>query len=482
MMETNQTKTYPDKTDEDRREAPGIETNDTKASYIEANYIKTLLSQIREKRARERVRREVESHLEDQKACYLSDGMTQEEASRKAVADMGSPEEAGAALDRIHRPKPAWGMLAIIAALCAAGVLLQYTILKSSSLLQEGDYFFKNQLQYAVLGFAVLCIIYLLDYTVIAAYCRQLCTGILLFLFLILLQKQMGRSGMYWLNIVRIGGFDFSISVLFYLYVPLYGALLHSYRSCRKQDLWKILLYTVLPVFFSLQSSVPLCLNITLILCIILAAAILKGWLGLPVRKTALAVLAVPAALAVLFVMNLKSYQLARLASWLNPSADAGGAGYVPALIRSIINSSQLVGPSTGPQAAGFLPDCTSDYLLAYTIGQLGILTAAALVMLVLLFGARLLHISLHQKNQLGMIMGLGCSLVFGLQSAEFILVNLTILPPAGVYFPLISFGGSGMIHTCILLGLLLSIYRYENVVSEPEYKKLSTYYIVKKM
>ena len=263
-METNQTKTYPDKTDEDRREAPGIETNDTKASYIEANYIETLLSQIREKRARERVRREVESHLEDQKACYLSDGMTQEEASRKAVADMGSPEEAGAALDRIHRPKPAWGMLAIIAALCAAGVLLQYTILKSSSLLQEGDYFFKNQLQYAVLGFAVLCIIYLLDYTVIAAYCRQLCTGILLFLFLILLQKQMGRSGMYWLNIVRIGGFDFSISVLFYLYVPLYGALLHSYRSCRKQDLWKILLYTVLPVFFSLQSSVPLCLNITL--------------------------------------------------------------------------------------------------------------------------------------------------------------------------------------------------------------------------
>ena len=148
MMETNQTKTYPDKTDEDRREAPGIETNDTKASYIEANYIETLLSQIREKRARERVRREVESHLEDQKACYLSDGMTQEEASRKAVADMGSPEEAGAALDRIHRPKSAWGMLAIIAALCAAGVLLQYTILKSSSLLQEGDYFFKNQLQY----------------------------------------------------------------------------------------------------------------------------------------------------------------------------------------------------------------------------------------------------------------------------------------------------------------------------------------------
>ena len=65
--------------------------------------------------------------------------------------------------------------------------------------------------------------------------------------------------------------------------------------------------------------------------------------------------------------------------------------------------------------------------------------------------------------------MGLACSLTFMIQSAEYILVNLSLLPPAGVYFPLVSFGGSGMVQTCILLGILLSIYRYENVVSEAE-------------
>ena len=62
------------------------------------------------------------------------------------------------------------------------------------------------------------------------------------------------------------------------------------------------------------------------------------------------------------------------------------------------------------------------------------------------------------------MIMGLGCSLVFTIQSAEYILVNLALLPASGLYFPLLSFGGSGMLQTCILLGILLSIYRYENI------------------
>ena len=118
--------------------------------------------------------------------------------------------------------------------------------------------------------------------------------------------------------------------------------------------------------------------------------------------------------------------------------------------------------------AVGFLPDCPSDYILTYIIGNFGVFAAAALVILIAMLAAKLLHISIHQKNQLGMIMGLGCSLVFSLQAAEYILVNLSLLPAAGLYFPLISFGGSGMVQICILLGILLSIYRYENVVSEP--------------
>ena len=65
---------------------------------MEEKYLEALIAQIREKRAREQVYHEVKGHLDDQKAAYVADGMTDEEAEEKAVADMGDPLEAGTAL------------------------------------------------------------------------------------------------------------------------------------------------------------------------------------------------------------------------------------------------------------------------------------------------------------------------------------------------------------------------------------------------
>jgi len=105
-------------------------------------------------------------------------------------------------------------------------------------------------------------------------------------------------------------------------------------------------------------------------------------------------------------------------------------------------------------------------------IGYFGILAAAALVLLILMFGIRLLRISICQSNQLGMIMGLGCSLLFFIQSIEYILVNLALLPSASLYLPLVSYSGSAIIQTCVMIGILLSIYRYQDVASEPDMQR----------
>lgn len=151
---------------------------------MEKNYMETLLAQIREKHAKECIRQEVSDHIQDQKQHYIADGMTEEQAEEKAVADMGDPVETGIALDTLHKPKPAWSALAMIAVLCTAGIILQYTIY-SSSLSAMGSYFFEKQCLYSVIGFLVLCIVYLVDYTQIAKYSRFLCLGILLLSFLI---------------------------------------------------------------------------------------------------------------------------------------------------------------------------------------------------------------------------------------------------------------------------------------------------------
>lgn len=444
---------------------------------MEKKYMEVLLAQIREKRAKECIRQEIEGHIHDQKECYIADGLSSDEAEQKAVTDMGDPVETGIALNRIHQPRPAWGMLAVIAVLCAAGILLQYAVYQTNPSADMNTYFLKNQCLHSILGFFVLCIVYLVDYTRIAAYSRHMCTGILLLFFMLAMDSQTAFDLplpvsylQHTSTVIFLGNWWISIHFFFYLYLPLYGAVLYE-RSRRKK--WRLIWYTLLPIYFAFRlAHLSVMINVTVIMLLLLGTAAAKGWLTaytgkkISLKKRCLIFTAVSAVLALcaLFFANLNSYQHFRIQAWFRP--ELSSAGYVDHLVRDIIRTSQLTGKNTGQSMTGFPLEFETDYLLTYLIGTFGILAGVVLILFLTLLGARLLHISLRQKNQPGMIMGLGCSLVFLIQAAEYILVNLSLLPVSGLYFPLISYGGSGMLQTCILLGILLSIYRYENIVS----------------
>lgn len=473
-------------------------------------YMEELLAQIREKHAKERVRREVEGHILDQKAAYMAQGLAENEAEEKAVVDMGDPVLTGTELDLIHKPRPAWGMLALAAVLCAAGVILQYAIMQcSGSKMSDGGYFFQRQSFHALLGFFVLCLVYLVDYTWIAKYSRGICLGILLLWSLMIVS---GSGSAFGYRTVFISGTSIYISPasFLYLYIPAYGALLYSYRSSGQRKGLKAFLFLAAPICLALwTANVSMIINLSFILLALFVTAVMKGWLrsdekpknkvfvtnilskinfiktwrpkvneiingcfGRHRIKILVLMLFAVIAWIMLFVSRLEIYQLRRIEVWLHPGREPFGDGYVQHAIRSILNGSRLIGENKGQVYLGQLPHMSTDYMLAGIIGYFGILAAAALVMLIIMFGVKLLRISICQSNQLGMIMGLGCSLLFFVQSIEYILVNLTLLPTASLYLPLVSYSGSGMIQTCVLIGILLSIYRYQDIVSEPNVKR----------
>ena len=86
-------------------------------------YLKTLLEQIRCKKARPYVKKELQDHIEDQIEANMQAGMDREQAEREAVRDMGDPVETGISLDSVHRPQIAWKLLGIIILISIAGVL-----------------------------------------------------------------------------------------------------------------------------------------------------------------------------------------------------------------------------------------------------------------------------------------------------------------------------------------------------------------------
>lgn len=70
----------------------------------------------------------------------------------------------------------------------------------------------------------------------------------------------------------------------------------------------------------------------------------------------------------------------------------------------------------------------------------------------------------MRQKNQLGMMMGCGCGIVFLINFSINILENLGIFPQSVTFLPFLSAGGSCIIVSYGLMGIVLSTYRYKNI------------------
>ena len=125
-------------------------------------YLKTLLEQIRCKKARPYVKQEFQDHIEDQIEANMQAGMDREQAEREAVRDMGDPVETGISLDSVHRPQVAWKLLGIIVLISIAGVLIHAGIagkISENAAAGSDRYVF-----HVVIGLAVMMILYLLDY------------------------------------------------------------------------------------------------------------------------------------------------------------------------------------------------------------------------------------------------------------------------------------------------------------------------------
>lgn len=299
-------------------------------------YLEKLLSQIRCKKARPYIAEEIRDHIECQIADNLSEGMSYEEAEKNAVTDMGDPVEVGISLDRIHKPKIAWKLLVIVGILSLLGILIQQSILRQPGF-QELETWRQEVYRYTtegfvsciVIGFLLMCVIYFLDYTLIAKYSRFI--GVL-----ILILGELRLTSFFGVDIngvgnwVGFGMFRVSITSLMMFYVPIYGAILYKYRDGGFMALCKALLWLILPVFITFRiPSLGVAVIMMISMLMELTVAIWKGWFKLPVKKTIIGLGLFLAGLPVLLLAAMYAfhmlavYQEARIRSYFTASGDA---------------------------------------------------------------------------------------------------------------------------------------------------------------
>jgi len=187
------------------------------------------------------------------------------------------------------------------------------------------------------------------------------------------------------------------------------------------------------------------------------------GWLA------GLAAACLAAAVAVLSLHLLKSYQLRRLTSFLDPSADPRGTGYSADQSKIAIGSGGLLGHGLfhGPLTAGnFVPEQHTDFIFSVAGEELGFVGAAAIIALLAVVVLRALRIAARADDQFGMLVAAGIAIWFAVQAFVNIGMTIGIMPVTGLPLPFVSYGGSAMFADMIAIGLLQALRKHPSVFS----------------
>ena len=429
-------------------------------------YLETVSEQIRYAKIRSTVTEELKNHILDQAADYEAYGAFPEEALERAVREMGDPVETGVALDRIHRPQMNWSILIAIAVLSILGVGVYYI-----ANIQFSDTFpWQRQAMYVLLGFFLMLIVYRVDYSILEKFKWK--AAVFFFLLMVVSSILFGVE-IYGVNRwISFGPITFSISEAILLYVPLFGAALYSFRGDDYIVLAKIVPMIILPVFFVwITPGLSTALILFTSLSLLFAFAVWKDWYQIH-KKAVLGIfggiiLLNPLAILGYYYFFGAAYQADRIRAFFTQSGDGF---YIQNIARNMRESSALLGSShqameqlANVPTRGYL----TDFILVSMYSIYGVLLTVAVVSGLTLIIFKIFRISLTQKNQLGMIVGTGCGLVFLVKTTVGILQNLQLIPYISVNIPFLSYGGSNVVVSYILLGLVLSVYRYKNILPE---------------
>lgn len=411
-------------------------------------YLKNLLDQIRCKKARAAIREELENHISDQIEDNMEAGMTREEAEKAAVCDMGDPVTTGISLDQIHRPKMAWQMIALMAVIMLAGVLIHWMMGAPVACMQT------------ISGFCLMLFICHLDYTRIAAIAKVIAAGIIL-VGIYALFFGVSFGGNIWvasLLRLRISMFSFLM-----LYVPVYGAILYSYYGEGYKGLVKAALWAVLPLLIALMMpSLVLFLILSVCMVSLLVLAVVKKWFQVKQKRVVIgAAILVLAITGILQIAN-APYQMDRIRNFLAGDVESN---YVTNALKNCFSGSILIGKGV-EELKTTLPDYNNSFILAYLTGTYGYIICAAVCAVLVLLIVAIFSIVFRQKNQLGMMMGFGSGMILFTNIAINLLENFGILPTSQTFLPFFSKGGSCMYVCYILMGVILSVYRYKDVYS----------------
>jgi rod shape determining protein RodA len=195
-------------------------------------------------------------------------------------------------------------------------------------------------------------------------------------------------------------------------------------------------------------------------LVVVLGGLYLANWSF--VAKVTVLVLNVVAGVGFSFVFErLAEYQQNRIRTFFNPDLDSFGAGYQAIQSKVAIGSGGLFGTHylQGTQKGlAFLPERHTDFIFSVVGEELGFLGTIVLLGLFVLLILRGIDVAVSARHPFQSFVAVGVVTYFVFHVVVNVAITTGLLPVTGLPLPLISYGGSNLLVSSILVGLLLNI------------------------
>ncbi len=145
-----------------------------------------------------------------------------------------------------------------------------------------------------------------------------------------------------------------------------------------------------------------------------------------------------------------------RIAIWIDPFVDAAGRGYQ--LVQSLFAfaAGGLTGTGLGQGLPTRIPFVETDFIFSAVGEELGLLGASAIIICFIIFTLRGLATASHARSDMAAFTAVGVVAALAIQAFVIIGGVTRLIPLTGVTLPFMSYGGSSLVSTFIMLGLLL--------------------------
>lgn len=410
------------------------------------------------------IREELSEHIHDLMEESIENGAEEEMAVNMAISAMGSTDEIGARLHRQHKPQTEWSLLILVALITVIGGIVLYS---SSHISDDSTRFFRHLVS-ILMGIGIMSAFYFCDYTKFQRMSVPLyCSGSILILITMVAGIQTNGAKRW---IPMGGGFTISVPELAsLLFVIAFAGFLERYRGKGTSSILKLMVIGAGSLMLlALMPSLAEAFIVAITYAVLLIVAVAGNHFG-GNRKNQVILLSsvgtISVGLLVYYILS-NSNRAERFMGWLPGGTEVDYQQNLAGIWLSLSNWFGRTNATYQGYGLDMMPNVTGEYILINVIATLGWAAGLVLITLIGIFIVRMFLTVKRVKRGYGFCLALSACTMLSAQFACNILMNFKLLPSMGIPMPLVSYGYTGYVVCMAYVGIVLSVWRRNNLIS----------------